>query len=115
MLSAEQIFKADDTGELVKVDVPEWGGSVYVGILSGTDRDRWELNAADSIDKKSTANIRALLCVYAIRDDKNKRIFTDNQAAQLGQKSGIALDRVFAVAKRVNKISDDDIEEIEKN
>ncbi len=115
MLSADQILKADDTGEIEKVDVPEWGGFVYVGILSGAERDRWELKTAEALEKNSTANVRATLCAAAIRDDKNKRIFTDNQAANLGQKSAVALDRIFAVAKRLNKISDKDIEEIEKN
>ncbi|MCP5017110.1 MAG: hypothetical protein GY938_17840 [Ketobacter sp.] len=115
MLTAEQILKADDRAELVKVDVPEWGGSVNVCVMSGSCRDRWELATAGAVDRPGTANIRASLCAYTTCDEKGKRLFSDGQIAALGEKSSAALDRVFSVARKLNKISDDDIEELEKN
>jgi len=115
MLTAEQILKCDDLGEREKVNVPEWGGDVYVRKMNGMERDRWELMSAKAIDKPSQANIRASLCAMTICDDKGKRLFTDNQIANLGSKSSIALNRVFDVSRELNKLSDDDIEELEKN
>jgi len=115
MLTAEQILKADDLSERVEVDVPEWGGSVYVQIMSGSARDRWELTTAKALDKPGTANVRAGLCVATICDEKGKRLFSDGQVAALGAKSSAALDRVYAVAKKLNKISDEDIETLEGN
>ena len=115
MLTADQILKADDLGDLKKVEAPEWGDFVYVRKMNGMERDRWELMSAKAVDKPSQANIRASLCAMTICDDKGKRLFTDNQIANLGSKSSIALNRIFEVSRNHNKLSDDDIEELEKN
>ncbi|MFE3382837.1 hypothetical protein [Streptomyces anulatus] len=40
-LSAEQILDADDLA-IEDVPVPEWGGTVRVKGMSGTERDRFE-------------------------------------------------------------------------
>ncbi len=115
MLTAEQILKAADTCNPVKVPVPEWGGDVYVRVMTGAERDRWEIATSNALEKPGQANIRAGLCAAAICDESGKRLFTDNQAAALGGKSGVALDRVYDVARKLNKVSDGDIEELEKN
>lgn len=115
MLTAEKILKADDLNELEKLEVPEWGGSLYVKIMSGVERDRWELMAAKAIEKPGTANIRASLCAMTICNEKGKRLFGDNQIAALGAKSATVLDRIYAISKKLNKLSEDDIEELEKN
>lgn len=114
-LSAEQIFKSDDQGQLEKVECPEWGGSVFVRVMDGTSRDRWELKTSKAIEDTNSANVRASLVCFTACDESGKRIFTDNQIAQVGKKSAIVLDRIFAVAKRLNKLDDTDIEELEKN
>jgi hypothetical protein len=115
MLTAEKILKAQDLSELEKVDVPEWGDFVYVRKMNGMERDRWELMTSKAVEKPMGANVRASLCAMTICDEKGKRLFTDNQMSALGAKSAIALDRIFAVSKDLNKLNDDDIEELEKN
>ncbi len=115
MLSAEQILKSDDTPAVEKVDVPEWDGYVFVKVMSGASRDRWELSTSRALEKPGTANVRASLCVATVCDENGNRLFTDNQVANLGEKSSAALDRVYAVAQRLNKLSSSDIEELEKN
>ena len=114
-LNAETILKADDSGKPEKVDVPEWGGFVYVRVMSGVERDRWELLITKGMDKASTANIRASLASFVCCDESGKRLFTDNQASNLGIKSSVALDRIFEVAQRVNCLKDEDIKELEGN
>lgn len=115
MLSAEQILKAVDLSELREVNIPEWGGFVYIRKMNGMERDRWELKTSNAVEKPMQANIRASLCAMTVCDDKGKRLFTDNQIDALGKKSAIALDRCFAAAKELNKLNDNDIEELEKN
>jgi hypothetical protein len=115
MLTAEKILKTEDISQPQKVHIPEWGGDVYVRVMTGVERDRWELSAQSSIDKPATANVRASLCAVTICDEKGKRLFTDNQAAALGAKSAVALNRVYEVSKRINRLTDEDIEELEKN
>ena len=114
-LSAEAILKADDTGERVRVDVPEWGGFVFVGMMTGAERDRWEISTSNALEKPGTANVRASLCAATMCDETGKRIFTPNQANDLGRKSAAALDRVYTAARKLNKVSEGDIEELEKN
>ncbi len=50
-----------------------------------------------------------------ICDESGTRLFKDKQIGELGEKSSIALDRIFAVAKRINKLADSDLDELEKN
>jgi hypothetical protein len=115
MLTAEQILKANDLGKLEAVNVPEWGGQVFVKIMDGASRDRWELLTSKALSSPNTANVRASLVVACACDETGKRIFTDNQTASIGLKSSIALDRIYEVAKRINKLEDGDIEELEGN
>ncbi len=115
MINAEQILLSTDTQELEKVLVPEWDGHVFVRIMSGSERDRWELSQMDLIKSPGAVNIRAGLCIMTVCDEKGERLFDDSQAVALGKKSAVALDRIFDVARRVNKLTDGDIEELEKN
>ncbi len=115
MLTAEQILKADDMGDTRTVSVPEWGGELCVRKMNGMERDRWELLTSKAVDKPGLANIRASLCAMTICDEKGKRLFSDGQMAALGAKSAVALDRIFDVARDLNKLKDEDIEELEKN
>ena len=116
-LSRDEILGADDIA-YTEVDVPEWGGSVRVGAITGAARDRWELfllNNRDAGGKQIGANIRATLVAECAVDDEGKMLFTAADVVALGDKSGAALDRVFAAAKRHNRLSAADIEDLEKN
>jgi len=114
MLSKEQILSADDlTRE--QVNVPEWGGDVYVYTMSGEERDSFEVSIMDSKGKATFLNIRAKLCARTIRDEEGNRYFTDKEIDVLGKKSGQALDKIFDVAKRLNGIGKEEIKELEKN
>ncbi len=115
MLTAEQILKADDLGELVKVSVPEWGGDVYVKVMTGRARDYFELTGQKTIENPKINSIRALLCAATICDENGKLLFTNAQVGDLAEKSGSALDKVFTVAQKINKMANSDIEELEKN
>lgn len=114
MLTKKQILQSNDLSkELVKV--PEWNGEVYIRTMTGTERDQFEQSLAISKDKLNLANIRARLCALAICDEDGNRLFTDSEIEALGQKSAAALDRIFEVAQRLNKIGAKDIEDLEKN
>jgi hypothetical protein len=65
--------------------------------------------------KANLANIRARLCAMAMVSDDGERIFTDADMKALGKKSAKALDRVFAVAQKLNGLSAGDVEELAKN
>jgi hypothetical protein len=65
-------------------------------------------------NKPNLDNVRARFAVLTICDADGVRLFTDSDAKQLGEKSAAALDRVFAVAQRLNGFSSSDVDELGK-
>ena len=108
ILTKEAILAADDLPREI-VPVPEWGGDVYVRTMNGTDRDAFE---ASLIGKEGRLeNVRARLVSLAVCDESGSRLFGDADVAALGAKSAKALDRVFAVAQRLNGIGAEQVEQ----
>jgi len=114
MLTADDILNSNDF-DIKKINIPEWGGDVYIKTMSGSARDTWELYAQSEIEKTSNVNMRAKMCVLTLCDEKGKLLFDDKQVSNLGQKSAKALDRVYSKAVELNKITAEEIEVIEKN
>lgn len=118
-LSREEILGADDI-QYRTVEVPEWGGSVRIQTLTGEDRDEYETSLVrfDADSGKAEAavdNLRCKLLVACIVDEHGKRQFSASDVAALGKKSGAALDRVFDAAKKLNRIGEEEVEELVKN
>jgi hypothetical protein len=117
MLKKDEILKCDDK-PTKKVEVPEWGGHVFVRTMSGTERDSFEQSMLVNPGKGNEANysnIRAKLCARTICDKGGNRLFNDSDVAALGEKSAAALDRIFTVAQDLNGVSTDDVEAMVKN
>jgi len=112
-LTKKQILSADDLPK-EKVEVPEWGGHVFVRTLTGAERDRFEQTLLDG-KNVNMANVRARLVVLTAIGDDGKRIFADTDANALGEKSASALDRVYGVAQRLNGLTAADVEDLAKN
>ena len=87
--------------------MPEWGGTVFVRALSGSELDEFEgenfevTNGQVVMNKR---NVRARLLSRAICNDKGETLFTKKDVDALGKKSGRAINRVVAVAERLNGI-----------
>lgn len=117
LLGREAILAVSDI-QTEDVDVPEWGGTVRVKGLTGTERDAFEQSCVSGTGKKATFkmnNIRARLVAKTAIDENGALIFQEADVEVLGQKSGAALDRVFTVAQRLSGLTKEDIEELEKN
>jgi hypothetical protein len=122
-LTHDEILNADDM-RYEDVPVPEWSkngkaGVVRVRALSAIERDDFEksivVNAGKKGSKVDTTNIRAKLCARCIVDKAGNRIFKDDEVLKLGAKSAAAMDRVYEVAGRLSKVSEEDIEELKGN
>lgn len=115
LLSREQIIEADDR-KTEDVAVPEWGGTVRVRALSGRERDAYEASivqvSANGSRRVSLENLRARLVSFACVDEEGNRLFSDDDAMALGEKSAAALERVFDVARKLSGLSEDDVEEL---
>ena len=121
LLSRDAILAAPDI-ETEDVHVPEWGGTVRVRGLTAKQRDTFEAgllvtkgqgrNATQAV---SLANARARLVALSVVDADGAPLFTTADLFALGEKSGAAIDRVFAVASRLSGIGDADMEELTGN
>ena len=117
LLSKTAILTANDL-QTEDVEVPEWGGAVRVRSFTGRERDAFESSMVrgDGKDRKvDLTNMRARLVGLTVIDEAGQRLFTDDEVDLLGAKSGAALDRVFAVAQKLNGLSGADVEELSKN
>lgn len=111
-LTAEQILAADDLG-LKEVKVKEWSGSVYIRVMSVSERDAYErmwIGKRDSgVENFRTEYLQRVLC-----DENGKLLFTKDQIEKLGAKSGAVMARLFDAAMRHNAMSEADVEELGK-
>ena len=111
-LTAAEILAADDLG-LKKISVPEWGGDVFVRVMSVGERDAYEklwMGRKDSgVDNFRTEYLARVLC-----DEKGSLLFTRDQIDGLAQKSGAVMGRLFDEALKHNKMSSEDVAELGK-
>jgi hypothetical protein len=111
-LSKSAILAADDSKK-IEVDVPEWGGSVFIKVMSGTERDRFESEFVG--DKKNVDMVRAKLVSKCLCDEDGDRLFSEEEVPQLGEKSAAVLDRLFHVCMKHNRFTRDDVDELAGN
>ena len=119
-LSRDDILKAEDliTEEVDLSDLPGYNGSVLVRGMTGRERDEFESSMMERRGGRlvqNTANVRAKIATRCIVDDDGNRVFADTDVAALGEKSAAALARVFDVASRLSKLSEEDVEELTEN
>lgn len=118
-LSAEQILGADDLG-YEDVAVPEWGGTVRVREMPGTELDKFQSAFVGkdgvSVRAEGLEGFRARLAAASIVDADGKQMFRSvAEVKRLGEKSAKALQRVCDVAMRLSQMSDEDVKELVGN
>lgn len=114
LLTKSAILKAQDF-KTTDVDVPEWGGTVRLRTMSGTERDEFEQLCMQASKNNSFAGMRARLVSLTAVDETGERLFNDKEVEALGNKSSKALQRLFDSAQKLNGITDDEVEELEGN
>jgi len=112
-LTRDDILNADDI-KTEKVEVPEWGGDVFIRTMSAKEGDDF---GASLIEGKKTnlSNVRAKFCALVIVDDKGKTLFSEKDVRALGKKSSRALERIFTAAQKLNGMTPEDVEDMVKN
>jgi len=121
ILSREAILNAVDT-KTELVSCVEWGGDVMLRGMTAGERDKWESslfstkrhgNSFEVVANKD--NLRAKFIVASAIDEQGKPLFTVGDIDALTAKSAAPMDRLFAVAQRLSGMTNEDIEELEKN
>lgn len=112
-LSKDQILAADDMG-LLEVNVPEWGGSVFVRVMTVGERDSYE-NDWMVNKNKGVENFRSKFLQRVLCDENGELLFKPEEITLLAKKSARAITRVWESAMRHNALTDGDVEELAKN
>lgn len=115
-LTRDQILAAEDIQtEVVSVDEWQDGGKLRVRGLSGRQRDLYQaslLVEPGSSEEVTLENATARLLAYCIVNEDGSRMFSEDDVAALGEKSGTALNRVYAVAQRLSGLTKQDMNEL---
>lgn len=111
-LTKEQIERIDDlSAKLVEVDVPEWGGSVFLRPMTVGELDAF---ANESMRKRETGvdNFRSKVVACCLCDAKGDRLFSDAEVAVLAAKSGPVIARLYEMADKLNDITPPRVEQV---
>ena len=117
LLTKDQILGADDR-DSIEVDVPEWGGSVRIAAMTACERDAFEASMIDTKgkgDAKRLQNFRARFVASCIVDEDGNRLFSNKDIVDLGKKSSAPISRLFDECRKLNGMTDEDVEELEGN
>ena len=113
-LTKEQILAIDDLTTEV-LEVKEWGGSIIVRTITGTERDALEASISNDDGGKNMENLRAKLVVMSVVDEEGNKLFTMKDLNAIGAKSARVLSKVFTVAMRLSGFSKKDVDELTEN
>lgn len=120
-LSREEILGVKDF-DVEEVNVPEWGGAVYVRPMTGRDRDKTEAEMfadgnreSEGVDPKCLYDRRARIVARTLCDKEGNLLFSDSDIGPLSEKSGIVLDLLYEKGMAISKWTDDEIEAVKKN
>ncbi|MBJ6615564.1 hypothetical protein [Streptomyces sp. I4(2020)] len=117
LLSKDQITAADDR-KWEDVPVPEWGGTVRLVGMSGTERNAYQsslvvLGPDGKPQRMNMADQLAKLVGKCLVDENFERLFTDKEVKALGAKNGAVLERLGQVAQRLSGLRKEDVEAAE--
>lgn len=108
-----------------RITIPEWDCDAILKVMTGTERDAYEVEITGSRFRKGAVdqvlnlqNIRARLVARCLVDEEFKPIYDYRKLEdinELGATDAMILDRLFDAARKLNGISDDDVKALEKN
>jgi hypothetical protein len=84
------------------VEVPEWGGTVWLTPMSGVDRFRLFTDT----DKENPGLGYAKIVVGTVTDEDGNRLFADAAAATLADQEGYIVHRLSDEAMAVNQMGE---------
>jgi hypothetical protein len=103
-LTREQILASRKDRKPVPLEVPEWGGEVYVRVLSAKDQ-------AELSDGVKPADIPIRVLVHCLVDESGNQILQEEDAEALAGEDFPIIMRVFAFAAKLNGLSTKELEE----
>lgn len=109
MLTKEQILGKDDS-HILKLEIPEWDGYVYVRAFSLGERQLLFQDVKDKDPLISFVNIIAA----GVCNEKGERLFSEDEAKLLISKNAAALQRCKEAIWEINGLNLE-VEAVKKN
>lgn len=116
-VTAADILGAEDR-RIQRVEVPEWGGHVYVRSLSGMEKELFSEAVNVVRHGKTEVNdvgLRARYLAVALCDEHKQPLFTLDQVEALNTRNTVVLDRVWKAALELNAGTEERREALAKN
>lgn len=110
ILTREQILGADDLPH-VEVEIPEWGGAVYVKRLTAKER----LELSGQAGGKEGLTFMACVVIACVVDADNRPLLEPSDADALAGKAGSVVQRLFNYADTLNGFTQRAEVDVEKN
>ena len=104
-LTREQILAARSQRKPIPLEVPEWGGTVYIKILSAGDQVALFSNGHKDVE------IPIFLVAATLVSEDGERLFTDEDVPLLLEEEFPIIMRVYREAARHNGISTEELDE----
>lgn len=114
LLTRAAILAAEDLKH-EDVAVPEWDGEVRVRTMTGTQREAFGASLMGGDGKSDMSTFRVKLVVACVVGEDGEQLFDVDDVQALSLKSGAALERVFAVASKLNGMAADSVESAQGN
>lgn len=97
------------------VHIAALGETYLVRGMTGRERDAFEASCIEVRGKKRDFNLiglRAKMVAFCTVDANGQRVFTDADAAELGESRADVIDRLFGVAQRLSGMANGDLDEL---
>ena len=97
--------------------VPEWGGTIYVGVMTLEERLCFDEAHRDSTGKmKDISNPKVVydLLKCCLRDQDGKALFDDSSINSLQSKSSKVVNALFTKAIEINYLDSNSVDELKK-
>lgn len=111
-LNRQEILKAEDLGRR-EVEIPEWGGRVYIKTL--TAQERFDLSERCAALNATGVRFMTVILVGCLVDQDGRRILDDDDVDLLAAKAGSVVQRLFDIADELNGFTERRARGLEKN
>ena len=88
------------------IDIPAWGGTYYLRVISGKARESFE----ESYSQEKMKNFRLRFLVLTLCDEDGKPILSDADMDALGERSSVEINRVFDAAWKLNAFTQEAVD-----
>ena len=110
------ILALQDIPKAIEFHVPEWNDTVFLRSPTANDRDAWEIYCQEEKGKPKKTIWRAKLASMLLSDRNGKVLFTDpKDIEKLGEHSASALHRIWERCLDLMKITEQEVDAMEKH